>query len=123
VVGDVLRGFERALVRQVRGDAGCSERLSFSGATSRATPNLDLSRIDWLIAGGESGPGTRPMHPDWVRQIRDLRANVPFFFKHRGGAVKSRTGRLLDGRTWAEMPGGLDAVVPDPFPILAAGAG
>jgi protein gp37 len=67
---------------------------------------LDLQGIDWVIAGGESGPGARPMHPDWVRDIRDrcVRAGVPFFFKQWGGPVKSRTGRVLDGRTWDEMP-------------------
>ena len=71
-------------------------------------PKLNLRGIDWVIVGGESGPGARPMQPDWVRQIRDqcLRANVPFFFKQWGGPVKSKTGRILDGRTWDEMPGG-----------------
>ncbi len=67
---------------------------------------LNLQRIDWVIVGGESGPGARPMNPDWVREIRDqcLQTGVPFFFKQWGGAVKSRTGRQLDGRTWDEMP-------------------
>ena len=67
---------------------------------------LNLSGIDWVIAGGESGPGARPMNPDWVREIRDLctRALVPFFFKQWGGVFKARTGRVLDGRTWDEMP-------------------
>jgi protein gp37 len=68
--------------------------------------NLKLERIDWVIAGGESGPGARPMDPDWVTDIRDqcVRAGVPFFFKQWGGVQKKRTGRLLDGRTWDEMP-------------------
>ena len=67
---------------------------------------LDLSGIDWVIAGGESGPGARPMDPDWVRQIRDLcvARRVPFFFKQWGGVNKKRAGRLLDGRTWDQMP-------------------
>jgi protein gp37 len=67
---------------------------------------LDLRGIDWVIAGGESGPGARPMDPSWVREIRDrcVRARVAFFFKQWGGVFKSRTGRLLDGRTWDEMP-------------------
>jgi protein gp37 len=69
-------------------------------------PQLNLSGIDWVIVGGESGPGARLMNPDWVRDIRDqcVRANVPFFFKQWGGPFKSRTGRVLDGRTWDQMP-------------------
>jgi protein gp37 len=115
-------------------------------------PSLDLSGIDWVITGGESGPGARPMHPDWVRDIRDrcVAAGIPFFMKQwgqfapladhpgayvgsvKGGHVgfngewssptariwgtnhppefmvglgKKAAGRLLDGRTWDEMPG------------------
>jgi protein gp37 len=88
-------------------------------------PKLNLRGVDWVIVGGESGPGARPMRPDWVGQIRDrcLNANVPFFFKQWGGPVKSRTGRLLDGRTWDEMPGGAPARVEDPLPILATAVG
>ena len=69
--------------------------------------DLDLSGVDWVIAGGESGPGARPVHPNWVREIRDscVAGRVPFFFKQWGGVNKKRTGRLLDGRTWDEMPG------------------
>lgn len=83
---------------------------------------LNLRGIDWVIVGGESGPGARPIHPDWVREIRNRcqRANVPFFFKQWGGPVKSRTGRLLDGRTWGEMPGGVPSVENPLFPILPA---
>ena len=85
---------------------------------------LNLRGIDWVIVGGESGPGARPMQADWVRQIRDLcvDAEVPFFFKQWGGPVKSRTGRALDGRTWDEMPDN-SAIVKlkdEPFPILEA---
>lgn len=67
---------------------------------------LDLQVIDWVIVGGESGPGARPMDPDWVRDIRDqcLRAGVPFFFKQWGGTRKKKAGRELEGRTWDEMP-------------------
>lgn len=67
---------------------------------------LDLRGIDWVIVGGESGPRARPMDPVWVFDIRDqcLSANVPFFFKQWGGTKKKRTGRLLEGRTWDEMP-------------------
>jgi len=69
-------------------------------------PNLDLRSIDWAIVGGESGPGARPMDETWVREIRDQCATngVAFFFKQWGGVQKKRSGRLLDGRTWDEMP-------------------
>ena len=65
-----------------------------------------MDGIDWVIAGGESGPGARPMPAEWVREIRDqcLEAEVPFHFKQWGGVVKSRFGRELDGRTWDEWP-------------------
>lgn len=67
---------------------------------------LNLSGIDWVIAGGESGPGARPMNPAWVRSIRDqcVSANVPFHFKQWGGVNKKRSGRILDGRTWEQFP-------------------
>ncbi len=69
-------------------------------------PDLDLYGIGWVIVGGESGPGARPMNADWVREIRDscVRSEVPFFFKQWGGVFKKRTGRVLDDRTWDEMP-------------------
>lgn len=91
-------------------------------------PSLDLTGIDWVVVGGESGPGARPMHPDWVRDIRDrcVAAGIPFFFKQWGAwwpdiegfryaedgtkttpmhnIGKKRAGRLLDGRTWDEFP-------------------
>ena len=69
-------------------------------------PNLDLQGIDWVIVGGESGPRARPMAEEWVVEIRDqcLEAQVPFFFKQWGGTRKKRNGRLLQGRTWDEMP-------------------
>ena len=69
-------------------------------------PKLNLSGIDWVIAGGESGPGARPMDPEWVRNLRDqcLKADVRFFFKQWGGVNKKKTGRTLDGRTWDQVP-------------------
>ena len=69
-------------------------------------PDLNLTGIDWVIVGGESGPGARPMKEEWVCHIRDhcLTSQVPFFFKQWGGVVKKRTGRILDGRTWDQMP-------------------
>lgn len=69
-------------------------------------PDLDLSGVDWLIAGGESGPQARPMDIGWGRDLRDqcLRAGVPFFFKQWGGRTPKIGGRQLDGRTWDEVP-------------------
>lgn len=69
-------------------------------------PGLDLAGIDWVIVGGESGPGARLMKADWVRDIRDncLRSGVPFFFKQWGGVFKKQTGRVLDKKTWDQMP-------------------
>ena len=69
-------------------------------------PNLDLTGIDWVIVGGESGPKARPMDPAWVVDIRDrCRASgVAFFFKQWGGTNKKKAGRILDGRTWDDMP-------------------
>jgi len=91
------------------------DHLRLSGAVTKflslepllgPLPRLDLVGIDWVIVGGESGPGARPMAAHWVTDIRDqcLDAGVPFFFKQWGGAVKSKAGRLLEGRTWDEMP-------------------
>lgn len=71
-----------------------------------ALPRLDLSGIDWVIVGGESGHGARPIKEEWVTDIRDqcVQAGVAFFFKQWGGVNKKRAGRLLQGRTWNEMP-------------------
>ena len=67
---------------------------------------LNLDEIDWVIVGGESGPGARPMKIEWVRNIKEqcFVQNVPFFFKQWGCINKKKTGRLLDGITWDEMP-------------------
>ena len=69
-------------------------------------PNLDLEGISWVIVGGESGPGARPMKTEWAEDLRDqcLMADVPFFFKQWGGVQKKKAGRLLAERTWDEMP-------------------
>ncbi len=68
--------------------------------------SLDLKGIDWVIVGGESGPGARAMRREWVTAIRDLCkiAGIPFFFKQWGGTNKKKNGRLLDNRTWDELP-------------------
>jgi len=69
-------------------------------------PELDLSGIDWAIVGGESGPGARPMQKEWVLGIRTQcqRDQIPFFFKQWGGVNKKKSGRILEGRTWDELP-------------------
>jgi len=77
---------------------------------------IDLTTIDWVIVGGESGPGARPMEPSWVVEIREqcLAAGVPFFFKQWGGVNKKKAGRLLDGRTWDGLPATYTAPQPAP---------
>ncbi len=67
---------------------------------------VDLSGVDWVIVGGESGPGARPIHLEWVREVRDqcLAQGVAFFFKQWGGARPKSGGRGLDGREWSEFP-------------------
>jgi protein gp37 len=89
----------------LRVTSACLKFLSLEPLLS-ALPALDLTRIDWVIVGGESGPGARPISPEWVLDLRDQcsRAHVSFFFKQWGGRNKKRAGRLLDGRTWDEMP-------------------
>jgi protein gp37 len=69
-------------------------------------PSLDLAGIDWVIAGGESGPGARPMREEWVADIRDACAHesVPFFFKQWGGRTPKAGGRELGGRVYDERP-------------------
>ncbi|GAO45379.1 DUF5131 family protein [Flavihumibacter petaseus] len=69
-------------------------------------PSLDLTNIDWVIVGGESGPKARPMKPEWVLDIQEQceLTNTPFFFKQWGGKRKKSAGRELNGRTYGEMP-------------------
>lgn len=69
-------------------------------------PSLDLTGIDWLVVGGESGANHRPINPDWVRDLRDraVDAGVAFLFKQWGGRTAKAGGRELDGRTWDEYP-------------------
>ena len=69
-------------------------------------PGLNLRGLDWVIVGGESGPGARPMAEEWVIDIRDQcrAARVPFFFKQWGGIRRKRAGRVLRGRTWDQIP-------------------
>jgi protein gp37 len=69
-------------------------------------PDLDLTNINWVIAGGESGPGSRPLKEEWVLQVKDQcrEQQVPFFFKQWGGVNKKKNGRVLNGKVWDEMP-------------------
>ncbi|MBL7221898.1 MAG: phage Gp37/Gp68 family protein [Phycisphaerae bacterium] len=99
-------------------NAACTGRIDDLRRVSAATrflslepllgplPNLDLEGIDWVIVGGESGPGARPMAEPWAKDLRDQcrRARVPFFFKQWGGKNKKKAGRILDGQTWDQMP-------------------
>ena len=100
------------------GECFCQDRPD--GCKPRNSAGCPEAAIDWVIVGGESGPKARPMHPDWVRSIRDQcqAAGVPFFFKQWGEwelvwmtgeyqwmrVGKKAAGRLLDGRTWDEIP-------------------
>lgn len=81
---------------------------------------IDLSGISWVIVGGESGPGARPMKKEWVISIREqCRAyRVPFFFKQWGGVRKAKNGRRLDGHTYDEYPRRVTADVPDRLSCL-----
>jgi len=87
-------------------DTGARTRFLSVEPLLGPVPDLDLTNIHWTIVGGESGPGARPMLEEWVIDLRDQcrRAAVPFFFKQWGGVNKKRSGRLLVGRTWDEMP-------------------
>lgn len=69
-------------------------------------PDLSLEHVDWVIAGGESGPGARPVSEEWVLEVRDrcVEVAVPFFFKQWGGTCKKRAGRELQGRVWSQAP-------------------
>ena len=83
---------------------------------------INLDGIHWVIVGGESGPGARPMQKEWVLSLRDQceRARVPFFFKQWGGVRKSKAGRELDGKTYDELPIRIELPVMDHGSRLAA---
>jgi protein gp37 len=76
---------------------------------------INLDGINWVIVGGESGPGARPMDINWVRDIHAQcrRAKIKFFFKQWGGVRKSEVGRELDGQTYDEFPKRKEAPVPN----------
>ena len=87
---------------------GTNARTKFLSCEPLIGPlnNMNLAKIDWVIVGGESGRKPRPMDPDWVLDIQDQcsSAGVAFFFKQWGGTNKKQAGRLLNGRTYDEMP-------------------
>ena len=108
---EYLAGHEHRIQRVARpiGEAERSQRpheIPISRTVTGAIARPGLGRSDWVIVGGESGPGARPMKADWVREIRDncLRSGVPFFFKQWGGVFKKQTGRVLDNKKWDQMP-------------------
>jgi protein gp37 len=86
----------------------CSAEIKFISFEPLIGPiyDVDLSGIDWVIVGGESGPGARPMEREWVIELREkcLVSDTPFFFKQWGGVNKKKNGRLLEGKTWDELP-------------------
>lgn len=86
----------------------CGARIKFVSFEPLLGPIsiFNLDEIDWVIAGGESGPKARKINYEWVKGIRDRCINygVPFFFKQWGGKNKKRNGRILDGKLWNEMP-------------------
>lgn len=86
--------------------APCGVRFMSFEPLIGAAGRVDLKEIDWVIAGGESGPGARPMHLEWAREIRDqcIDQNVAFFFKQWGGLRPKSGGRQLDGRKWSQFP-------------------
>jgi len=92
-------------IDHLRQTDGAIKFISFEPLLSPIA-DIDLDGIDWLIVGGESGPGARPMQREWVTEIRDqcIVERVPFFFKQWGGFNKKANGRLLENRTWGEKP-------------------
>lgn len=89
----------------LRETGACLKFISFEPLI-KSVGKVDLRGIDWVIVGGESGPGARPISRDWVLEIRDqcLAQAVPFFFKQWGGVNKKKAGRILEGRLWGQMP-------------------
>src|SRR5438270_743218 len=92
-------------IQHLRAAPGCVRFLSVEPLLEDIG-KLDLQGINWVIVGGESGAGARPLDPAWVESIRDqcVDQRVPFFFKQWGGFQKKKAGRELDGRTYDDMP-------------------
>ena len=92
-------------IDQLRKTPAAIKFVSFEPLLS-PIPNIDFEGIDWVIVGGESGPGARPMLAEWATDIRDqcLAVGGPFFFKKWGGTKNKKNGRTLDGQTWSQIP-------------------
>lgn len=99
---------DRKAVRRIRDLQVVPARVRFLSCEPLVGPlgSFPVAGIHWVILGGESGPGARPMHPDWVDAIlhRCRDHGVPFFFKQWGGPRKKAAGRQLHGRTYEEWP-------------------
>ena len=93
-------------IEALRSTPAAVKFVSFEPLLSAIPEATDLSQIDWAIVGGESGPHSRPMDPEWARGIRGIcqRFDTAFFFKQWGGKNKAKAGRELDGKIWDEMP-------------------
>ncbi len=102
-------GTKLSRLRHLRGVPAVTRFLSIEPLIGRVG-KIDLSGIDWVIAGGESGPRARFMDPSWVREIRDQcrAAGVAFFFKQWGGPRPKSGGRILDGEEWNQFPSPLN---------------
>jgi len=100
-----LKALENGGVDHLR-DCGAHVKFLSMEPLLGSTQNLRLQGIDWVIVGGESGPGARPAKEEWVIEIKEqcLSANAPFFFKQWGGFRKKKAGRELEGKTWDQMP-------------------
>ena len=114
-------GTKLSRVRHLEGTAAQVRFLSLEPLIG-PIDRLDLTGIHWAIVGGESGPGARPMDPDWVRRIRNrcVACGVPFFFKQWGGRTPKAGGRLLDDREWNQWPDLSIAAGPARPPKVAA---
>lgn len=108
------RQFGLPRVEHLRSSPASLRMLSIEPLLEDLGP-LNLEDIGWVISGGESGPGARPMNPDWVRRIRDrcAEADIPFFFKQWGGPRKGKSGRRLDGRTHDNVPDRSTVKIPE----------
>jgi len=97
---------EMRRIRDLRATPGPAVKFLSCEPLLTSLPGLELQGIDWVIVGGESGPGARPIQEPWVAAIRDVcqAAEVPFFFKQWGGTRKKMNGRQLDGREWLQTP-------------------
>jgi protein gp37 len=98
-------GTKKSRIRHLR-DAPAGVRFLSIEPLIGPVGELDLSEIDWVIVGGESGPGARPMQEEWAIHIRNqcVKARVPFFFKQWGGRTSKTGGRLLEGDEWSQFP-------------------